>query len=66
MTSIALYQALLEANVHEDLAKKAVEENDGVIRLLDRVEVKANMMQWMIGFVVVLQIATIGILLNSI
>ena len=64
MTSIALYQALREAKVSEELAKRAVEENDDVVRRLDRIEVKVGMLQWTVGIVVALQLATIGLVLS--
>jgi len=56
----SLYSALRAANVDDDIARKAAEEVAGYVFRIARVESDLNLLKWMVGVVIALQVMTLG------
>jgi len=56
----SLYSALRAANVDDDIARKAAEEVAGYDNRIARVESDLNLLTWMVGVVIALQVMTLG------
>ncbi len=56
----SLYDALLEANVSDDSARKAAEEVADYDQRIGRIERDLTVVKWMIGTMITLQLMTLG------
>jgi len=60
----ALYDALRQTAIPDDLARKAAEEVAGYESRLAALESRLLLLQWMVGVVITLQLLTLGGLLS--